>query len=348
MGLTVKRVERLLRAGVPGKYTDGVVKGLMLCVESKSSAHWLLRYQRDHKVRHLGLGGARDVPLASARAKARRERERIADGIDPLSVKRAERAAQRQAEARLLTFRQAAERCHAAREAGWSSAAHAAEFLSSLERWVYPHIGSLDVAAVGKDEVLRVLEQKLHNRMGKAESGGTFWTTKTITADRVRSRVHTVLDWAEARGYRAAGTPNPARSKGFLDQRLAAPRKIAPVKNITTTRERDEPQRPASRLFRAHADAPLRSGTTSVATVGGVQQNVAHASISLRRFTMTSPRRYAFSTALPTRCARLNSMTRPGKFVRSSPQVLRLARKPWVVSLRPARRSASITVVSAI
>ena len=148
MGLTVKRVERLLRAGVPGKYTDGDVKGLMLCVESKSSAHWLLRYQRDHKVRHLGLGGARDVPLASARAKARRERERIADGIDPLSVKRAERAAQRQAEARLLTFRQAAERCHAAREAGWSSAAHAAEFLSSLERWVYPHIGSLDVAAV--------------------------------------------------------------------------------------------------------------------------------------------------------------------------------------------------------
>jgi integrase len=232
MGLTVKRVERLLRAGVPGKYTDGDVKGLMLCVEGKSSAHWLLRYQRDHKVRHLGLGGARDVPLASARAKARRERERIADGIDPLSVKRAERAAQRQAEARLLTFRQAAERCHAAREAGWSSAAHAAEFLSSLERWVYPRIGSLDVAAVGKDEVLRVLEQKLPNRMGKAESGGTFWTTKTITADRVRSRVHTVLDWDEARGYRAAGTPNPARWKGFLDQLLAAPRKIAPVKNM--------------------------------------------------------------------------------------------------------------------
>ena len=113
------------------------------------------------------------------------------------------------------------------------------------------------------------------------------------------------------------------------------------VVSITTNRERDEPQRPASRLFRAHADAPLRSGTTSVATVGGVQQNVAHASISLRRFTMTSPRRYAFSTALPTRCARLNSMTRPGKFVRSSPQVLRLARNlpaaaPWRGLAAPA------------
>src|ERR1700688_4127643 len=102
MGLTVRRVERLLRAGVPGKYTDGDVKGLMLCVESKSSAHWLLRYQRDHKVRHLGLGGARDVPLASARSKARRERERIADGIDPLSVKPAGRARRTARRSRLV------------------------------------------------------------------------------------------------------------------------------------------------------------------------------------------------------------------------------------------------------
>ena len=33
--LTVKRIEKLLR--VPGKYTDGDVRGLMLCVESKKA-----------------------------------------------------------------------------------------------------------------------------------------------------------------------------------------------------------------------------------------------------------------------------------------------------------------------
>ena len=44
VGLSVKRVEKLLRAGVPGRHTDGDVKGLMLCVESKTSAHWLLRW----------------------------------------------------------------------------------------------------------------------------------------------------------------------------------------------------------------------------------------------------------------------------------------------------------------
>jgi integrase len=232
MALTVKRVEKLLRAGVRGKHTDGDVRGLMLCIESRTSAHWLLRWQRDHKTRHMGLGSARDLPLAAAREKAREQRERIARDIDPLELRRKERETQRQAEARLLTFKQAAERCHEALEAGWSSAHHANEFINSLRRYVYPHIGNFDVSAVGKDEVLRVLEQKLPSRMGKGESGGTFWTERAVTADRVRARVQTVLDWAEARGYRAAGTPNPARWRGFLDQLLAAPRRIAPVRNM--------------------------------------------------------------------------------------------------------------------
>jgi hypothetical protein len=108
--LTVKRVEKLLRAGVPGKHTDADVRGLMLAVESKTSAAWLLRWQRDGRVRHMGLGSARDLSLAAAREKARRERERIANGTDPLELKRKDRVAQREAEARLLTFRQAAER----------------------------------------------------------------------------------------------------------------------------------------------------------------------------------------------------------------------------------------------
>ena len=223
-GLSVKKVEKLIRAGVPGRHTDRIIKGLMLCVENKSSAHWLLRWQRNHKVRHMGLGSARDLSLAAAREKAREQRERIARDIDPLQLKRAERAAQIAAEAKLVTFKQAAVRYHEAHEKSWSSH-HANEFLSSLERWAYGHMGGLDVAAIGKDDVLRVLEQQ-------TREGGTFWHKHVVTADRVRARVQTVLDWAEARGYRAAGTPNPARWRGFLDQLLPAPRKVASVKHL--------------------------------------------------------------------------------------------------------------------
>jgi integrase len=236
MGLTVKRVEKLLRAGVPGRHTDGDVKGLMLCVESRTSAAWSLRWQREHKTHQMGLGSARKgsssyLSLAAARDKAREQYERLARGIDPLELKRKDREAQQQADAKRLTFKQAAERCHAALEPGWSSSHHADVFINSLQRYAYPHIGTMDVSAVSKDEVLRVLEQKLPSRI-KGADGGVLWLAKTITADRVRGRIERVLDWAEARGYRADGTPNPARWRNFLDQLLAAPRKIAPIQNM--------------------------------------------------------------------------------------------------------------------
>jgi len=232
MALTVKRVAKLVGAGVAGRHTDGAggVKGLMLCVEGKTSAHWLLRYQRDHKTRHMGLGSARDLSLAAAREKAKRERERLADGIDPLKLRREEREAQRQAEAKRLTFKEAAERCHESLSAGWSNPHHANEFISSLRRWVFPIFGNFDVAAVGKDEVLRCLEQKL--KTGKGAGTATFWRGRSQTADRTRNRIERVLDWAEARGYRPPGTPNPARWRGFLDQLLAKPRRIAPQQNM--------------------------------------------------------------------------------------------------------------------
>ena len=85
MALTVKKVEKLIGAGTPGRFTDGAkdggVRGLMLVIESKTSAAWLLRWQRDGRVRHMGLGSARDLSLAAAREKACRERERLAIGL---------------------------------------------------------------------------------------------------------------------------------------------------------------------------------------------------------------------------------------------------------------------------
>jgi integrase len=90
---------------------------------------------------------------------------------------------------------------------------------------VFPIFGSVDIAVVGKAEVLKCLEQPVRG-------GGTFWTAKTQTADRTRNRIERTLDWAQARGYRAEGVPNPARWKNFLSLLLPAARKVAPVKNM--------------------------------------------------------------------------------------------------------------------
>jgi integrase len=226
-GLTVKRVEKLLRSGAPGRHTDGDVRGLMLCIEGERSAHWLLRWQRDGRVRHMGLGSARDLPLASARDKARELRERIARDIDPLERKREDRQAQREAEAKRHTFREAAEACHKSLEPGWSSAHHAGEFIGSLERYAFPIIGNHDIADVDQGAVLSVLEQKLRIR---GQDGGVFWTVHPVTASRVMARLARVIDFSTVRKWRAGD--NPARWKNGLDTVLAAPRKIAPVKHM--------------------------------------------------------------------------------------------------------------------
>ena len=179
----------------------------------------------------LGSRARHDISAGGSTGKGAGQRERIAHGIDPLELKRADRAAQRQAEARQHTFRQAAEACYAALEPGWSSTHHADEFIRSLERYAFPIIGNDDIAGLDKHSVLRVLEQKLPSRI-KGADGGTLWHQRTVTADRVRSRIERVISFSEARGWRPEGTPNPARWRGFLDLILAAPRKIAPVRHM--------------------------------------------------------------------------------------------------------------------
>jgi integrase len=182
----------------------------------------------------MGLGSALKgrtsyLSLADAREKALEHHRRIAGGIDPLELKRKDREAQREAEAKRHTFQQAAEACHKALEPGWSSAHHSDEFINSLERYAFPILGNLDVAAIGKDEILRCLEQPLRSRI-KSADGAIFWNAKTITASRVRERVQRVIDFSTVRGWRTGD--NPARWKNFLDQVLAAPRKISPVQHM--------------------------------------------------------------------------------------------------------------------
>jgi integrase len=226
VALTVKRIQKLLHAGLPGRHTDvGGIRGLMLCIESKTSASWAIRYQRLGVVRLMGLGSARDLSLAAARELARRERERLAGGIDPLERRRAERAAAKAATTKHHNFRDTVERFFAAKESGWSNARHRDEFMSSLQRWVFPVIGTMDVTEIGKDEILRVLEQKI-------KGGGTFWHDRAVTADRTRSRIESVMGYAAARGWLPPGTPNPAKWEDFLEHLLARPRDIRPVRHL--------------------------------------------------------------------------------------------------------------------
>jgi len=211
--LTAKKVER---AKQPGRYHCGLIRGLYLQVTASGAKSWVLRYQLRGQERWMGLGSAADFSLREARERARAARQLLADRIDPLAGKRAAEEAAKLAEARKLTFREAAERYFNQHASKWCSAKHREAFLSTLKAHVFAVIGDMDVAAIDTRDVLRAIEP--------------HWTTKAVTIDRTRNRIEQLLDWCVVRGHRPPST-NPARWKGHLDQVLPAPRKLAPVEH---------------------------------------------------------------------------------------------------------------------
>jgi integrase len=211
--LTQRIVER---SNKPGRYRDGLVRGLLLQISDSGAKSWVLRYERHGTERMMGLGSASDFTLKEARERARQARQLLADGIDPLASKRADKQAAKLAEARKLTFREAAQRYFDQHESKWRNATHREAFLGTLGLHVFPVIGDMDVATIDTPDILRTLEP--------------IWKTKSITADRTRNRIEAVIDWAIVRGHRPPGT-NPARWRGHLDQVLPAAREMAPVEH---------------------------------------------------------------------------------------------------------------------
>jgi integrase len=208
--LTAKRVERTKQ---PGRYRDGIVPGLLLQITESGAKSWVLRYELNGREHMMGIGPVKAFNLKEARERARSARQLLADGVDPLAAKHAAKAAAKAAAAKALSFREAAQRYFDQHEKKWTNASHRDQFLASLRSYAFPHIGGMDVATIGLADVLRCIEP--------------HWTTKSITADRVRNRIESVLDWCVVRGHRPPGT-NPARWRGHLDQVLPAARQVAP------------------------------------------------------------------------------------------------------------------------
>lgn len=217
MGRKAKELGALAvsRLTAPGLHFVGGVSGLALQVLQSGGRTWILRATMGGRRRDMGLGGYPDVPLADARAAARKAREQIKSGLDPIEEARAEANSRRANQAKNITFKQAALAYIASHEAGWRNNKHANQWRNTLDTYAYPVIGSVMVRDVDLTQVLAVLTP--------------IWSTKTETATRVRGRIEHVLDWATALGDRDG--LNPARWKGHLDKLLPRPSKIARIKH---------------------------------------------------------------------------------------------------------------------
>src|SRR5260370_37762036 len=151
----------------------------------------------------MGLGSFPDVGLAEAMEKARMERLRLSDGLDPLEERTGRVAEQHQAQASRIVFRDAAKAVIAEREGGWSGE-HRRQWLASVAA-CEPIIGSIPTALVDTALVMKVVEP--------------VWKRTQVTGKRLRQRIETVLNWAAAPGDGREGL-TPARWEGHLQHLL--------------------------------------------------------------------------------------------------------------------------------
>ena len=217
MARTIHRLSGAdLRRKTPGMYADG--GGLWLQVTTskdgrQANRSWIFRYTVGNRTREMGLGSLITVGLADARDAALKCRKLRLSGVDPIEQRKAERAAKGAATAKTITFDQCAARYIEAHRAGWRSAKHASQWPATLGKYASPVFGNLPVDRIDTGLVMQVLEP--------------MWAKMPETANRLRGRLESVLDWAIARGYRQK--PNPATWRGHLAKLLPSHRRVRRV-----------------------------------------------------------------------------------------------------------------------
>jgi hypothetical protein len=176
----------------PGRHGDG--GGLWLQVGPTGTKAWLFRYMIDGRARAMGLGSADTFSLKEARERARAARQLIADGRDPIEVKRDERVARRLADARSVTFKTCAEEFLTVSPVAkkWTNAEHRRQWAKTLIDYVYPALGDLPVSDIDVALVKKTLLPIWH---------------RIPTASRVRGRIERVLAYATASGLRVGDNP---------------------------------------------------------------------------------------------------------------------------------------------
>lgn len=185
----------------PGSYQDG--RGLILKVSPTGKKSWVFRYQFEGSRHDMSLGGYPALSLKDARLEADQQRLEISKGIDPLVKRHNKRHEERIRTKKALGFKEEALTYYRTHLVNWSEK-HAQEWLGSMDRHVFPVIGSMAPEHIGTDEVLTVLNP--------------IWMLIPETALRVRNRIELVLDASKAKGLRSGD--NPAKWKGHLDKLL--------------------------------------------------------------------------------------------------------------------------------
>ncbi|HEX2594768.1 MAG TPA: integrase arm-type DNA-binding domain-containing protein [Rhizomicrobium sp.] len=155
--------------------------GLYLYVTNKGAKSWRMKFQIGGKEKLLTFGPYPDVKLSDARLKRDEARRLIRENVDPSGAKKRaleERQREEAELAKLVKFEDAAREWHDLQKGRWAPV-HAEDVITSLERDVFPALGSKPLALIDEPMVLAVLRA--------VEERGSI-----ETARRLRQRISAV------------------------------------------------------------------------------------------------------------------------------------------------------------
>ena len=187
----------------PCRYTIPAAKGLHLWVTKGNKKYWIYRYTFHGKRFDMSLGTFPEIPLQEARTKAIQLRAKIINDINP----RDERIKAKEDIKKPLPkikFEKFSQEFIARMSPKWRSTKHESQWVSSLSIHAFPLIGKLSPEEITTQHILEIL--------------APIWTSKQVTAARLRGRLERIISASITSGLRSS--TNPAIWKGHLENLL--------------------------------------------------------------------------------------------------------------------------------
>jgi integrase len=309
MALTTAAINAAKSRKKPYKLTDGL--GLYLQIMPSGGRLWRMNYRYAGQQRTLSFGNYPDVSLAKARAKRDAARETLAEGLDPIEVKKARiREAKAKSEE---TFKAIGEEWYG-RLATEGRAPKTLEKMRWMLDMAYPVLGGRPIADLTAPELLEML--RTVEARGKYE-----------TANRLRSTFGTIFRYAIATGRAqrdvafdlrgALITPKTNHRAAILD-----PKKLGALLRAVETHEGNPAVRIALQML---PHVFVRPGELRMAEWSEVDTETAIWTIPASKTKMRRPHKVPLTEQVLALIAELQPMTGQSQYLFPS---IRAATRP--------------------
>jgi len=182
MALTDTKIKNAVPKEKPYRLSDS--HGLYVEVQPNGSKYWRLKYRFAGKEKRLAIGVYPKVTLKSARKSSELAKDYLDQGIDPSQAKKAKKVEQAQSQGNNVEV--ISREWHVQQSKKWSDS-YAVKVLRSMERDLYPYVGTIPIDQISPPQLLAVLRRV--EARGAAES-----------AHRLKQTVGQVFRYAVATG----------------------------------------------------------------------------------------------------------------------------------------------------